>query len=112
MTSSTPLLVLATSILTADGSYTLRSISIEEARDAVSNAMSIESFVGHQSTADLMTRLLGVKINANRGSASQLIGQDALIWRLDVRLAEGRVLTDDELIGLPASWKLLTRIAG
>jgi Domain of unknown function (DUF1874) len=111
MTTPASLLMLSTAILTADGTYSMRSILLSEARSVATAASSIESYIGHQSTAELMSRLLGIQVEANRGSAAQQPNQTALIWRLETRLAEGQLLSDAELRSLPGSWKLLTRVA-
>lgn len=57
------LALLNTSILTTAGAYELTDISLEQARQMVAdNADNLDSAVGHQATADIMTALLGIVI--------------------------------------------------
>ena len=61
------LAILNTSIMTSEGVFSLRDISLEEARKlAIDNRDNLLSAVGHQSTADILTTLLGVEIKMNR----------------------------------------------
>ena len=104
-----PLAILNTSILTASGSYTLRDITLEEARDLVENN-ELDSAVGHASTAQVMTALLGVRIFANRQLFVQNPGQQALVFKLNGRPAEGKILTAAEIEEIGYKFQLLIRI--
>ena len=60
------LALLNTSILTTAGVYELTDISLEQARQMVAdNADNLDSAVGHQATADIMTALLIKKTGMN-----------------------------------------------
>jgi hypothetical protein len=77
------LALLNTSILTTAGVYELTDISLEQARQMVAdNADNLDSAVGHQATADIMTALLGIDIPVNRQLFLQEIGQQALVFKL------------------------------
>ena len=53
------LALLNTSILTAAGNYILTDISLDQARQLVTdNAGNLDSAIGHASTAEIMTTLL------------------------------------------------------
>lgn len=55
------------------------------------------SAIGHQATADLLSRLLQLDINAHRTKISMNIGDSALIFRLTTRLPENTLLTEAQL---------------
>jgi hypothetical protein len=59
------------------------------------------SAVGHESTAKLLTALLGVEIPYNRNQVRLQKGDRLLVFQLLTRLEEGRVLDEDELRRLP-----------
>ena len=70
------LAVLNTSILTTEGTFTLKDITLEEARNLVKEN-EILSAVGHQSTADILTTLLETEVPMNRIQFAQEKGQKA-----------------------------------
>jgi len=63
-----------------------KPISIEEARELVKLAEKIESYIGHEATAKVLTELLGVNIQANRGEYTPREGDVAIVVRLKRRL--------------------------
>jgi len=58
------LTILNTSILTAHGNYTYRPATLDEAKAMVADGF--QSAIGHQSTADVISTLLGVDCPMNR----------------------------------------------
>lgn len=106
-----PLAILNTSVLTADGSYTRETITVEEAQNLVHQAAEIDSAVGHESTAQALTSLLGIEIQVHRQQFAQKAGQQALVFQTLKRVEEGRVLSLEELDEIGYSLKLLTRTA-
>jgi hypothetical protein len=105
-----PLGILNTSILTSAGKYTLTDISLKKARELVSDNV-LDSAVGHASTAEVMTTLLGVEIPVNRQQFSQRVGQQALVFKLNGRLEEGKILTVEDIEKIGFKFQLLTREA-
>jgi hypothetical protein len=110
------LAILNTSIVTADGSYTLESITPESAlylaRSAVgAEGAGIDSAVGHESTAQILSTLLGVEVPVNRQLFAQQVHQQALIFKLNGRPEPGKELSQEELEAIGFSFKLLTRNA-
>lgn len=103
------LAVLNTSILTVPGNYTLQDISIEEARELVRDN-ELDSAVGHESTARVLTTMLGVEIPANRQLFQHAVGQRALVFKLSGRPSEGKILTEEEINDMGYKFQLLTRI--
>ena len=106
-----PLALLNTSIITTDGEYTLTTVTLEEARMQVAAATSLDSAIGHQSTADIMTTLLGVQVETNRQQFVQQVGQAALVFKLRGRPEEGVVLTAEQIAGIGYDFKILVRVS-
>lgn len=104
-----PLAILNTSILTAPGEYTLGDITLESAKKLVSRK-DIDSAVGHQSTAEIMTTLLGEEIPVNRQMFEQQPGQKALVFKLNGRPQEGKILTAEEIEQIGYKFQLLERV--
>lgn len=104
-----PLAILNTSILTAAGTYKLTDIDVDTARTLV-HTRDIDSAVGHQSTAEIMTILLDRDIPVNRQMFSQQPGQQALVFKLNGRPQEGKILTADEIEEIGYKYQLLERI--
>ena len=100
--------ILNTSILTTVGTYELKDITLEQAQDLVHNN-DILSAVGHQSTADILTTLLGTTIPMNRIMFEQQEGQKALIFKLLSRPEEGKILTQQEIEQIGYKFQLLIR---
>ena len=103
------LAVLNTTIATTDGLYQIKTITLEEAKELV-ELNNLDSAIGHQSTADIMTELLGVKVKMNRQQFVQQEGQSALVFKLNGRPQEGYITTAEEIETMGYSFKLMTRI--
>lgn len=103
--------ILNTSIATEDGLYRLSSISLEEARRLVNESEELDSAVGHEATAQILSALLGVEILVNRQKFSQQAGQKALVFKLlnPNRLPEGRILSLEEIEEVGYKFQVLTR---
>ena len=107
--NSLPLLIMNTTIMTNDGVYSLKTISLEEAKAIVSNN-EICSGIGHSATAQIMTTILGIEIPENRVMLAQQPGQAALCFKLNGRPAEGAILGIDEIEAIGYSFKLMERL--
>jgi hypothetical protein len=105
---SKKLAILNTSILTAEGSYTLKQISLEEAKSLVSSS-EVLSAIGHQSTADILTELLETEVPLNRIMFVQETGQQAIVFKLNGRPEEGKILSREEIEAIGYKFQLLTR---
>ena len=55
------------------------------------------SAVGHQATADFISKILGVEVPFNRIEIKLNENDDVIVFQLQERLPEGRVLTEEEL---------------
>lgn len=106
---SQPVCLLNAPIITSDGLFRCRTISLDEAR-ALIRAQGFESAIGHAPTAAILSELLEIDCPMHRVEFRQAPGQLALVFRLARRIEEGRVLrskADIEQVGY--SFLLLTR---
>lgn len=104
-----PVLVFNTSILTQSGLYRLIDISLDEAKK-LATANELDSAVGHAATAEIMTTLLNTEIPVNRQFAQQKVGQLALVFKLNGRPEEGKILSAEEIEAIGFKFQLLERI--
>ncbi len=107
------LALLNTSILTTAGEYHLTDITLDEARNLVKKHRdNLNSAIGHASTAEIMTTLLGVEIPMNRQMFLQEVGQRALVFKLNGRPEEeGKILTVEDIEQIGYKFQILERIA-
>lgn len=106
------LALLNTSILTTVGDYTLRDITLEDAKNLISNHTdNLDSAIGHSSVAEIMTTLLGVTVSVNRQPLIQEVGQQALVFKLKGRPEEGKILSAEEIEENGYKFQLLERLS-
>lgn len=103
------LALLNTTIATTDGVYEIKTISLEHAKALVTQN-ELDSAIGHESTARVMSTLLNANIITNRQQFEQQAGQDALVFKLKGRLQEGVILTSHEIEEIGYEFKLMTRV--
>ena len=101
--------LMNTTIITADGEYTLKTITLETAKSLVKDGF--QSFIGHESTAEIMTELLAVTVTPNRVGWFPEPGDCALCFKLNSRPKEGAILDRQQLEEIGFSFKVLTRTA-
>lgn len=104
------LALLNTTIATCDGIFEVRTIALEEAQKLAQNN-ELLSAVGHDSTAQIMTELLGVQVNVNRITFEQEIGQTALVFKLKGRAPEGVILSKEEIEKIGYEFKTMKLIS-
>lgn len=105
------LAILNTAIMTTDGTYTIRTVTLGTARELVATANGLDSAVGHPSTAEILTELLGVSVPVNRQQYAQQVGQLALVFKLDGRPKEGTELGKAQLEEIGFTLKIMERLA-
>lgn len=103
------LALLNTSILTTTGTYNLEDITLERAKELV-HGNELDSAIGHDSTAEIMSSLLEKDIPVNRQLFQQEEGQQALVFKLNGRPAEGKILSAEEIEQIEYKFQLLTRV--
>jgi hypothetical protein len=101
--------ILNTSIVTSHGFYTYEPCSLKRAKRIVKNN-GFESAVGHESTAQVISALLSIDCKMNRIRFSQQENTSALVFKLNGRAPEGKVLTADEIEEIGYEWGILTRL--
>jgi hypothetical protein len=115
MMLQTNLVLLNASILTEYGMFKYRRLTLDEAqlivREFQAEGKTIESAIGHQSTADLLTMLLRYPVAANRIEFKQGVGDLALVFKLKGRPPEGKVLSREEIESLGYEFGLIERIS-
>jgi hypothetical protein len=87
-------------------------LSLEEARERAKKAFEraeLVSAVGHEGTAMLLSRLLGLEIKAERKTVFLRKGDSAIQFFLKERLPEGKVLSEEELSRL-AYWLVWSEV--
>jgi len=105
------LALLNTTIATVDGIFEVRTVSLEKAiKLAKDNENNLLSAIGHESTAQIMTELLGVSVPVNRIQFAQEIGQAALVFKLKGRAPEGVILTKEEIEKIGYEFKTMKLI--
>jgi hypothetical protein len=103
------LTILNASILTEYGEYEFRPVTLAEARQIIREADNLTSAIGHESTAMLLTELLGRPVAANRIEYRQQPGDAALVFKLKSRPPEGAVLDRDQLEKIGYEFGLIIR---
>lgn len=105
MSKPLPLLLNAFSISMVQLPSTVRfeEVSLEEVKQIISEGFI--SAIGHQGTAQTLSELLGVQVPVNRAQVSLTKGQVAIVFQLMLRLAEGQILSSEEVKQLLAQGK-------
>jgi uncharacterized protein ORF117 len=104
--------LLNTSIITTTGTYKMVDLTLAQAKDlAQANKDNLLSAIGHSATADVLTKLLGVDVPANRIVFSQDVGQQAIVLKMRGRLPDDvKDLTVDDMQQIGFDLFLLTRL--
>lgn len=101
--------LLNTAILTGYGDWQFEGpLSVERAREVLGGGFV--SAIGHPAAAQFLATKLNTDIPANRAVVELQPGDQALVLRLKGRLPEGKVLSEEEMRGLPFELGLLTRL--
>ncbi len=75
-------------------------ISLEEVKALIAREGGFVSAVGHESTAKVLSNLLGTDVPFNRAQIAITGGDVIISFQFMVRLPEGKVLGEDEVIAL------------
>ncbi len=100
--------LLNSPILTSYGTWRFEGpIPAEQAKKLLEDGFV--SAIGHESSAVLLSSVLGTKIAVNRIRAELASGDSALVLRVTERLPEGALLDDAALKTISWELSLLTR---
>jgi len=109
------LALLNTTIATTDGLYEIKTVTLGTAKSLVHHALDagveLDSAIGHESTAAIMSELLDTDIPVNRQMFAQQEGQQALVFKLKGRAPEGVILSSEEIETIGYEFKIMTRTA-
>ncbi len=109
------LVFLNTSIITSEGQFNYDGIDLKQAMllvgEAKENDYEILSAIGHESTAQILSDLLGYPVKCNRIEYKQEVGDLALVFKMNGRPEEGKVFTRDEIEKVGYRFGLLTKNA-
>jgi len=100
--------ILNTSILTAYGTFSYSPLTLSEAREIVGGGF--RSYVGHASSAAIISTLLSIDCPISREQYWQSPGDRAIVLKLKGRPQEGRILTAAEVEEIGYVWGILTRV--
>ena len=101
--------LLTTALATATGNYTLKDITLNEAKELL-KGNTVDSYIRHESTLNILTALLGTEIPQGTGQFTQKTGTSALVFKLNGRAPEGVVLTRDEIEDMGYKFQVLTKV--
>ena len=93
-------ILLNTSIITTEGTFQLKKLTLENVLmgiDADGGPETVFSAIGHESTAQILTELLGFHVPFNRIQFEQIEGETAYVFKLRGRPGEGKILTKSEI---------------
>ena len=70
-------------------------IDIEQVKELLANGFT--SAIGHESTAAILSNILGIQVPVNRVPIKAKHGDDIIVFQLLQRLPEGKILSEQEL---------------
>jgi len=109
-TTILPLALLNAPVLTNDGKYEMWTITFEEAL-TFGWLHGVESYIGHASTAALLSTLLGVEVQQTCAEFRHQVHQMALVFALNQTQPEGTILTEEQIKAVGYSLRILQRRA-
>lgn len=98
---------LNTTILTCDGDFNLQTVTLDDVKNILRDDCERLSAIGHESTAHVMTKLLGEAVSVNRIQYRQEKGDIAICFKLNGRPPEGAILSIDDIIEYGFELKIL-----
>jgi len=77
-----------------------KRLTLHEARELISlmKSSDIVSVVGHEGTAKVLSKLLGIEVMVNRVEYKYKEGDIILVFTVPFRLPEGKVLSNEEIL--------------
>jgi hypothetical protein len=104
-----PVALFNGTVATTNGIYSVYDIDLETAREYIEQNGFI-SAIGHEATAEIMSRLLDKEIPMNRIQFYQQVGQVAIVFKLNERPAEGIVLNREQVEQVGYRLKIMKRL--
>ncbi len=101
--------LLNSPVITAEGLFRFRRVSLEEARALVSG-QEVRSAIGHEITAKLVAQRLSIDCPMERIKIRQEAGERALVFHLSARPDKTSELSLEEIERIGYEWGLLERL--
>lgn len=104
-----PIALFNGTVATTNGLYSIEDIDLKTAKKYVKENGFI-SAIGHEATAEIMSEILGQDISMNRIQFHQKVGQIAIVFKLNERPEEGKILSRHEVEKVGYSLKKMERL--
>ena len=101
--------IINSPVITSFGSFDYKPTDVLEIRQLLSY-QPFTSAVGHEETATLLTRLLGVTVSFNRITVKQEAGDIFVVIKPKTRLEINKVYSDIDIENIGYELGLLTRL--
>jgi hypothetical protein len=88
----------------------IQELSVDDVKKILENNKSIKSIIGHESTATLLSQLLGIKVEFNREAIMLKPGDSLIVFQLLTRLPEGKILSLEEIQQLPFKFYYIVQV--
>lgn len=102
--------LLNTSIITSDGVFVYTTIDLTTAIQLVERAGGIDSYIGHDATAQILAELFGFPVEVSRRDFQQEPGDSAIVFKLAKRITVPRELNRDDVEKVGYTLGLLARV--
>lgn len=104
-----PIALFNGTVATTNGIYSIQDIDLDTAKEYIKKNGFI-SAIGHEATAEIMSKLLDAEIPMNRIQFYQQVGQVAIVFKLNERPAEGIVLNREQVEKVGYRLKIMNRL--
>ena len=104
-----PVALFNGTVATTNGVYSIKDTDISTAKKHIKENGFI-SAIGHDATAEILSRILEADIPMNRIQFHQEVGQLAIAFKLNVRPPEGDILNIDEIEEIGYNLKIMERL--
>ena len=109
----TRLVLLNSAVLTDYGNYRYSPLTVSKAKALMDEFRAtphhVYSAIGHQATAEFLSRLLAFPVAYHRVAYQQRSGDLVVLFKLRGRVAEGAILTGGEMETMGYDFGLLRR---
>lgn len=99
-------------IITTPGRFVYKAISLQKAIQIIKSCkksrIKILSVIGHKSTAQTLTKLLSIKVGVNRINYIQRPSDKCIVFKLNRRREEEKILTKSDIKRIGYTFGLLT----
>lgn len=96
-------------VATTNGLYRVSDLTTHEAKEIL-HENGYVSAIGHESTAKIISEIMEMDIPMNRINFTQMVGQKAVVFKLNRRPKEGAILSREQVEKVGFSFKLMERL--